>query len=134
MSTSTGKTFPNPRFRFNRNIDRLHRIRHRRITRKQKYSKNRVKAQGILNKLDEKIARRRENYHWNVANQLVKATQEIKADFIAFEALNIKGMVKRCSPKMVDGKYVANGQAAKRSLNRVILDAGWGELNNSFCF
>lgn len=49
---------------------------------------------------------------------------------IAYEDLNIKGMVKRCSPKMENGRYIKNGQAAKRGLNRVILDAGLGELKN----
>lgn len=130
VSLSTGETIANPRFRFSRGTERRHRIRHRRISRKVKGSKNKAKAQSALNRLDESIARRREDYHWKTANQLVKKALDIKADFIAFEDLNIKGMVKRCSPKMEKGKYVKNGQAAKRGLNRVILDAGWGELKN----
>lgn len=129
-STSTGETIPNPRFRFSRNQDRIHQIRHRRVTRKLKGSKNKAKAQSRLNKLDERIAKRRDNYQWNVATQLIRIAQENQADFIAFEDLNIKGMVKRCSPKLLNGKYVANGQAAKSGLNRVILDAGWGELKS----
>jgi putative transposase len=81
-------------------------------------------------KLDEAITRKREDDHWKTANQLIKKAFEIKAEFIAYEALNIKSMVKRCSPKMENGRYIKNGQAAKRGLNRVILDAGWGELKN----
>ncbi len=36
----------------------------------------------------------------------------------------------RCQPKRCPetGKYLKNGQAAKRGLNRVIADAAWGEL------
>lgn len=128
VSTSTGLTIPNPRFRFSRNTDRIHQIRHRRVTIKLKGSKNKADAQNRLSKLDERIARHREDYHWNVANKIIKTAQSYQADFIAFEDLNIQNMVKRASPKLVDGKYVKNGAAAKCGLNRVILDAGWGEL------
>lgn len=130
VSLSTGETIANPRFRFSKGTDRRHQIRHRRVSRKKKGSKNKAKSQAILSKLDEKIARKREDYHWKVANQVVKKALDIKADFIVFEDLNIKGMVKRCSPKVENGKHIKNGQAAKRGLNRVILDAGWGELKN----
>ncbi len=39
-------------------------------------------------------------------------------------------MIARCKPKVdpVTGKYLKNGQAAKKGLNRVIADAAWGEL------
>lgn len=130
VTLSTGETIVNPRFRFSKGTDRRHRIRHRRVSRKVKGSKNKAKAQFALNRLDESIARRRKDYQWKTANQLIKKALDIKADFIAFEDLNIQGMVKRCSPKLENGKYVKNGQAAKSGLNRVILDAGWGELKN----
>jgi putative transposase len=130
VSLSTGETIANPRFRFSKGTDRRHRIRHRRVSRKTKGSKNKTKTQKVLNKLDESIARKREDYHWKIANQLIKKALDINAEFIAFEDLNIKGMVKRCSPKMENGNYVKNGQAAKCGLNRVILDVGWGELKN----
>lgn len=122
-SLSDGSIIPNPRFRFNKRTDRIHSIRQRRVTKKLKGSKNRRKAQHRLSVLDELIARRREDHQWKQAKKLVGS-----ADVIVFEDLNIQGMVRRCKPKLIDGKYVANGQAAKSGLNRLILDAGWGDF------
>ena len=52
------------------------------------------------------------------------------AECIIFEDLNIRGMMARCTTPKQDenGKYLHNGQAAKRGLNKVIGDAAWGEL------
>lgn len=122
-SVSDGRAIANPKLRFNKRTDRIHQIRHRRVTRKQKGSKNRRKAQHRLSVLDEVIARRREDYQWKEAKKLVES-----ADVIVFEELNVAGMVRRCKPKLVDGKYVVNGQAAKSGLNRLILDAGWSDF------
>lgn len=44
------------------------------------------------------------------------------------EDLNIKGMKSRCKPKRIKGRFMLNGQSAKRGLNRSISDAAWGEL------
>lgn len=71
------------------------------------------------------IAKRREDYQWKQAKNFVNS-----ADIIIFEDLNVAGMVRRCKPKLVDGKYVANGQAAKSGLNRLILDAGWSDFKS----
>ena len=82
-----------------------------------------------LAKLDQKIANQREDYHWKLANHLVR-----QADFIVFEDLNIKGMTARCKPKKdkdthfevssksrdvrpKTGKYLHNNQAAVNILN-----------------
>lgn len=121
---SNKEVIPNPHFRFNNKTSRQHKIRHRRITRKQKGSKNRSKAVARLSILDEIISRRREDYQWKNANKIVSLTQ-----VVVFEDLNIQGMVRRCKPKQDEnGKYIRNGQAAKTGLNRLILDAGWGDL------
>lgn len=122
-SVSDGRTIENPKFRFNKRTDRIHRIRARRVTKKQKGSSNRRKAQYQLSVFEEMIARRREDYQWRKAKNLVES-----ADVIVFEDLNVAGMVRRCKPKLIDGKYVANGQAAKSGLNRLILDAGWSDF------
>ena len=37
-------------------------------------------------------------------------------------------MKSRCKPKRQQGRFMANGQSAKRGLNRSISDASWGEL------
>jgi putative transposase len=60
------------------------------------------------------------------ANKIVR-----KADAISVEDLNIKGMKARCklSPDDVkQGRFLKNGQSAKRGLNRSISDASWGTL------
>ena len=38
-------------------------------------------------------------------------------------------MIKKCKPKQDEnGKYLKNGQSAKRALNRLIRDCSWGNL------
>ena len=120
---NTGELIPNPNF--SKQVARRKRIRQRSASRKVKGSKNRSKAYVRLAKLDLKVGNQRDDYQWKVANKLCRL-----GDAIIFESLNIKGMMARCKPKRCPetGKYLKNGQAAKRGLNRVIADAAWGEL------
>lgn len=118
---STGEMIPNPQF--NKQVERQRRIRQRRASRKKLGSKNRRQAYQQLARLEQKVERRRTDYQWKVANKLVRV-----ADCIIFEDLNIRAMTARCKPKKNEaGRYLHNGQAAKSGLNRVILDAAWGE-------
>jgi putative transposase len=56
-----------------------------------------------------------------VANRIVK-----KADAVTVENLQVKNMMKRCKPVKSDtGRFLSNGQSAKRGLNRSIADASW---------
>ena len=65
-----------------------------------------------------------EAYQWKVAKKIVN-----KADCIVAEDLNISGMRRRCQPKIDEkGRFLPNGQSAKRALNRSIADAFWGTL------
>ncbi len=120
---NTGELIPNPQFA--KKVARRKRIRLIAASRKVKGSKNRSKAYSKLAKLDLKVANQRNDYQWKVAHQLCQL-----GDAIIFEALNVKGMMARCKPKRCPetGRYLKNGQAAKRGLNRVIADAAWGEL------
>ncbi len=120
---SNKKFIANPRF--GETVDRRRKIRSRSASRKKIGSKNRAKAYSKLGKLEQKVADRRGDYHWKIANLLVKS-----ADVIIFEDLKIKNMMARCKPNpdTLTGKYLKNGQARKRGLNRVIADAAWGEL------
>lgn len=122
-SISNGELLPNPQF--SKQSERRRAIRQRRASRKQKGSKNRAKAYQRLANLEHQVANRRTDYQWKVANKLVKS-----ANAIIFEDLNVKAMMARCKPKVdsVTGKYLKNGQAQKKGLNRVIADAAWGEL------
>jgi putative transposase len=122
---SDGSDIDNPRFGTNKKIRRILKIRQRRLSRTKKGSQNRRKQIARVSSLHNKTTNRRSAYQWQVANKLVK-----KADAVVVENLNIQGMVKRCKPKRDEntGRFLPNGQAAKRGLNRSILDASWGEL------
>jgi putative transposase len=122
---SDGSDINNPRFGTYKKTRRLLKVRQRRLSRTKKGSQNRKKQVAQVASLHNKITNRRSAYQWQVANKLVK-----KADAVVVENLNIQGMVKRCKPKRDEstGRFLPNGQAAKRGLNRSILDASWGEL------
>jgi len=121
---SDGSAIDNPRFATNKKTKRLMRIRQRRVSRKQKGSKNRGKVQLRVNKLHNKIQQRRESYQWDVAKRILK-----RSDAVAVEDLQIKNMMKRCKPvKSETGRFLSNGQSAKRGLNRSIADASWYAL------
>lgn len=121
---SDGSSINNPRFATNKKTKRLLRIRQRRVSRKQKRSKNRAKAQFRVNKLHNKIQQRRESYHWDAAKRILR-----RADAVAVEDLQVRNMMKLCKPvKSEVGRFLPNGQSAKRGLNRSIADAGWYAL------
>ncbi len=169
---SDGSQINNPRFGTNKKSKRTLKIRQRRLSRTKKGSKNRKRRVVEVASFHNKNTNRRNAYLWQTANKIVN-----KADAIAVEDLNIKGMVKRCKPKRceetgsgngwdipsnvsleeeTDGlivqtnqpsvllktstwgsnrstircRFLSNGQAAKKGLNRSILDASWGDLIN----
>ncbi|ACK67162.1 transposase, IS605 OrfB family [Rippkaea orientalis PCC 8801] len=115
----------NPKFATNKTAKRLQKIRQRRVSRKNKYSKNKQKAQQRLSRFQHKIAVKREAYQWQTAKKIVD-----KSDSIAVEDLQISNMIKRCKPKYDEktGRFLKNGQSAKRALNRLIADASWYSL------
>ena len=123
VSYSDGSFEENPRIETSKKMRRRLRIRQRRITRKQKGSNSKKKAAQSLAKLRYKNAQKRNGMQWQIAARTVK-----KADAVAVEDLNIKGMKKRCKPKRVKGRFMPNGQSAKRGLNRSIADAAWGGI------
>lgn len=123
IALSDGSFVENPRFATNKRIQRRLRVRQRRVNRKVKGSVNRRKAGIEVAKLHKKIADKREDYQWKAAHKVVRT-----ADVIVREDLNIKGMKSRCKPKRVKGRFMPNGQSAKRGLNRSISDASWGDL------
>ncbi|NEO97677.1 MAG: transposase [Symploca sp. SIO2E9] len=122
---SDGSDIANPRFATNKTTKRLLKIRQRRLSRTKRGSRNRKKQAVRIASLHGQIANRRNAYQWFVAHKVVK-----KADAVVVEDLNIRGMSKRCQPKPEagTGRFLPNGAAAKRGLNRSILDASWGNL------
>lgn len=123
IALSDGSFVDNPKFATNKKIRRQMRIRQRRVNRKTKGSNNRKKAGIQVAKLHKKIADKRNDYQWKAATKVVDT-----AEAIVHEDLNIKGMKSRCKPKKQKGRFMPNGQSAKRGLNRSISDASWGEL------
>jgi putative transposase len=123
---SDGYQVKNPKFSTNKKVKRRLKIRQRRVNRKVKGSKNRRKAAIRVGKLHKKIADKRQAYQWEVASLIASRN----VDCIAIEDLNVSGMLKRCRPKVdeVTGRFLKNGQSAKKGLNRSISDASWNEL------
>jgi putative transposase len=89
-----------------------------------KGSNNRAKSGRVVAKLHKQLRDKREAHQWQAASKIVKT-----ADAVVREDLNIRGMKARCKPKRnQSGRFMPNGQAAKRGLNRSISDAAWGGL------
>ena len=97
---SNGNKIVNPKF-LNNGLRNL-RIKNKNLSRKQKGSKNRIKAKLRLAKSHEDIANRRKDFFFKLAQQLVNENQ-----VIIVETLKIKNMLKN------------------RRLARHIIDAGW---------
>jgi putative transposase len=123
ISLSDGSFIENHKFATNKKVRRQLRIRQRRVNRKVKGSNNRKKAGKRVAKLHKKIADKRNDHQWKAANKVVST-----AEAIVQEDLIILAMKSRCKPKRQQGRFMANGQSAKRGLNRSISDASWGEL------
>ena len=123
---SDGTQIENPKFLTTKKAKRTLKIRHRRVSRKTKGSKNRKKAAKKLGLFHQKISDKRQAYQWKVANKIVARN----VDGIALEDLNISGMMRRCRVKadQKTGRFLKNGQSRKKGLNRSISDAGWAEL------
>lgn len=123
ISLSDGSFVENPRLATNKKIRRRLRIKQRSVNRKVKGSNNRQLAGIEVAKLHKKIADKRSDCQWKAAAKVVGT-----AEAIVREDLNIKGMKSRCKPKRMKGRFMPNGQSAKRGLNRSISDASWGQL------
>ncbi|MBR8836064.1 MAG: transposase [Stigonema ocellatum SAG 48.90 = DSM 106950] len=124
IALSDGSFQENKRISTNKRTARRMAMRQRAISRKLKGSKNKIKAVKKLRLQQHKLAQHRDGYDWQIAKVVVDT-----ADAIAKEDLNIKNMVKRAKPKH-DGKggYKRNNAAQKTGLNKVILDASWGDI------
>lgn len=122
-SLSDGSHIENPKLATNKRIRRRLRIRQRRVNRKVKGSRNRAKAGKAVAKTHQKIRHQRAAIQWKAAHKIVQT-----ADSVTHENLNIKNMKARCQPKPINGRFMPNGQSAKRGLNRSISDAAWGGL------
>ncbi|MGD1804620.1 RNA-guided endonuclease InsQ/TnpB family protein [Dapis sp. BLCC M126] len=100
--TSEGKSVPIPQY-YRKSQQRLKTLQ-KRLSRKKKGSIRWLKAVKAVAKQHKKVADRRKDFHFKTANELLS-----KAEIIAHENLNIKGL-------------------AKTHLSKSINDAGWGQF------
>ena len=84
---SSGEKIQNPKYLKN-SLTRL-KVLQKRVSRKQKGSKNRAKAKQRLTKLHEKISNQRNDFQHKLSFRLISENQAI-----SLETLNVKGMVK----------------------------------------
>ena len=100
---SNGIKISNPKFL--QKSEKLLKSRQRMLSRKQKDSKNRVKARVMVAKTHERIANQRNDFIHKVSTAITK-----RFDTIVIETLNVKGMVRN------------------RKLAKAISDASWNRL------
>ncbi|NES72690.1 MAG: transposase, partial [Okeania sp. SIO2D1] len=102
LVTSEGESVSIPQY-YRKSQKRLKTLQ-KRLSRKKKGSKRRLKAVKAVAKQHKKVADKRKDFHFKTANELLS-----KAEVIAHENLNIKGL-------------------AKTHLSKSISDAGWGQF------
>ncbi|MFD4504768.1 RNA-guided endonuclease InsQ/TnpB family protein [Streptomyces sp. NPDC058457] len=92
---------------------------------RERTKKHRAAARKVA-RLHTEIRHQRLDHHHKTARLLVQ-----DHDVIAYERLNTAGMTKAPPPKpdpATPGTFLPNGAAAKAGLNRIILDASWGQF------
>lgn len=102
VTLSNGAIVDNPRWtrQHEQRIAKANQV----LSRKQRRSRNRIRARAVLSRAHQRAADARRNFTHHVSKWLVS-----NFDLIAYEKLNIKGMVRS-------------------NLAKSILDAAWGEL------
>ena len=119
--TSDGQAFQAPKAKKQQaRYDKLQRV----LNTKTKGSQNRKK---VLDKMADarfKAGNKRKDWLEKTTTTLAETY-----DVVVLEDLKVESMTKRVAPKQDEqGKYLPNGQAAKRGLNRAILGSVWGGL------
>lgn len=102
LTTSEGETVAIPQYY--RKAQKRLRVAQKRVSRRKKGSNRRKKAVNQLGRCHKKVADKRKDFHFKIANWLLS-----KYDVIAHEDLNVKGL-------------------ARTKLGKSVLDAGWSSF------
>src|SRR5271154_6867936 len=117
---SDGTKKENPRHLRN-SLQRLKILQHR--AQRKTGRKNKQKAYQKIKLQHEKIKNQRNDFLQYYSSKLAYDSQ---VTTICVEDLAVKNMMRKAKPKQdANGKYLHNGQARKRGLNKSIADAGW---------
>lgn len=119
--TSDGQEFQAPMAKKQQaRYDKLQRV----LNTKTKGSKNRKKILDKMADIRFKAGNQRKDWLEKTTTYLAETY-----DVVVLEDLKVQNMTKRVAPKQDEqGNYLPNGQAAKRGLNKAILDSAWGGL------
>jgi len=128
---STGEKVENPKF-LKSSLQRLKTLQ-RRVSRKQKGSRNRKKAVYQLAKLHEKISNQRHDFQHKESNTLLSENQAI-----AVESLNIQGMQKnhKLAQAISDsgwGSFVSKLEYKAKRLGKTVIRIGMWEPSTKTC-
>lgn len=128
---STGEKVENPKYLKN-SLKRL-KVLQRRVSRKQKGSKNRAKAKQRLAVLHEKITNQRNDFQNKLSFKLVSENQAI-----ALETLNVKGMQKNHHLAQAIGdsawsSFITKLEYKAEWLGKTILRIGQFEPSSKLC-
>lgn len=102
LTLSDGRTFDSPEY-FKKVLDKLA-WEQRKLSKKQKGSKNKEKQRKKVAKIHQKISDQRADYLHKLSTSLVKESQ---FDCFCFEDLNLNGMKKMWGRKVSDLSYCA---------------------------
>ena len=96
----------------------------RKLSHRVEGSSNYRKQKATVAKAYAKLRHYRENFQHQVSHRLIEDSQ-----FIGVEALAVGNMTRRAKKKLGEsGRPTRNGQSAKRTMNRSILQSGWSGL------
>ena len=105
---------------------RISRLQQKLARQKNKASRRRGKTKRKIALTHSRIAALRNDHAHQVSHRVIEHSP---ATVHVFEALNLRGMVRRAKPVQdEDGQYLPNGVAAKSGLNAAILNQGWGKI------
>ncbi|GAB4384861.1 MAG: RNA-guided endonuclease TnpB family protein [Elainellaceae cyanobacterium] len=121
IALSNGEVVEHPRF-FKTSANKLALLQ-KRLASKVKHSKAWKVLKAKVARLHQRIARQRLDWQFKLAYWLFS-----QCDVLFIEDLKLKNLTRRVKPKLQDGQFVPNGQAAKSGLNKSMLDAAHGQF------